>query len=50
MKLIIALLNDLEHLLDCIFQKPKAEEEARRFRLQPWATGETKQKKPKRKK
>lgn len=50
MKLIIALLDDLEHLLDRIFQKPKAEEKARRLRLQQWATGEIKQKKPRRKK
>jgi len=42
MKLIIALLDDLERLLDRIFQKPKAEEEVRRLRLSAWATGEKK--------
>lgn len=49
MKLIMALLDDLERLLDRIFQKPKAEEQARRVRLAKWATGE-KPKKLKRKK
>ena len=32
MKLIMALLDDLEHLLDRIFQKPRAEEQTRKTR------------------
>jgi len=45
---LIEVSMKLKHLLDRIFQNPK-EEQARRFRLSAWASGE-KPKKLKRKK